>query len=143
MIAVDTNVLVYAHRAELDEHDAARETVTELAQGPAAWALPVFVISEFLRVATHPRVLDPPSPERDALAAVDALLASPSLRVLSPGERYWEVLRELVRASGARGNLIHDAAIAATCLEAGVSTLLTEDRAFERFPGLSLHRLER
>ena len=115
--------------------------VTELAEGTSAWALPVFVIGEFLRVVTHPRILDPPSRETDALGAIDGLLRSRSLRILSPGGLYWELMQETVLDAGARGNLILDAQIVAVCREQGARTILTEDRDFRRFSGISVERL--
>ena len=68
MIAVDTNILVYAHRKELPDHALALSRLTELAQGRTPWAMPVFCLGEFLRVVTHPRIFDPPSTLDEALA---------------------------------------------------------------------------
>lgn len=101
----------------------------------------MFVIGEFLRVVTHPRILDPPSRETAAVDAIGALLESDSVRVLSPGERYWALLREAVVEAGARGNLVLDAEIVAVCREHGATTILTEDRDFRRFPRISVRRL--
>jgi uncharacterized protein len=133
VIAVDTNILVYAHREEFPQHRQANAALRRLAEGPSAWALPVFVLGEFLRVVTHPRYLDPPTSLATALTSVDALLRSPSLVLISPGERYWQLLSETARSGAARGNLLLDAQIAAVCLEHGARTLLTEDRDFRRF----------
>ncbi len=141
MIAVDTNILLYAHRADCPQHDTALVAVTDLAEGEPVWGVPVFVIAEFLRVATHRKVFEPPSSLEAALAALGAILASPSARVLMPGDRFVPLLREVTLGSGAVGNRIHDASIAAVCLEWGVSALLTEDRDFERFDGIRVQRL--
>lgn len=141
MIAVDTNILVYAHREELPRHAAARARLTALAEGDAPWAIPVFCLGEFIRVVTHPRVFDPPHSADEACAALARVLASPSLRVLSPGERFWGMLAAAVRDADATGNLAFDAQLAALCREHGVSALLTEDRDFDRFPGLRTERL--
>jgi toxin-antitoxin system PIN domain toxin len=137
LIAVDTNILIYAHRQEFPQHAAALAVVRELAEGAAAWALPVFVLGEFLRIVTHRRILEPPSDERVALAVLDGLLGSPTVRVLTPGERYWALLRDVLRTGGVRGNLVHDAEIAAVCLESGATEILTEDRDFARFRGIT------
>jgi toxin-antitoxin system PIN domain toxin len=107
-----------------------------LAEGAAAWALPVFCVGEFLRVVSHPRVFESPTPVADALESVRSLLDSPSARLLVPGDAFMSLLADLVRDSGATGNLVFDAQIAAVCLEHGARTLLTEDRDFARFPGL-------
>lgn len=136
MIAVDTNILVYADREDSALHAAALRAVRQLAEGAEAWALPVFCVGEFLRVVSHDRLFDPPTPVLEAVTAVDSLLASPSARLLVPGERYLDLLRHLVQQGDVRGNLVYDAQIAAVCLEHGATTLLTEDRDFARFRGL-------
>jgi toxin-antitoxin system PIN domain toxin len=141
MIAVDTNILVYAHREELVQHRKARARITHLAESPARWALPVFCLGEFLRVVTHPRLLSPPFSVEDACQALGRLLASPSLVVLTPGERFWPLLAQAVREGDAAGNLVFDAQVVALCREAGVATLLTEDRDFARFSGFRTTRL--
>jgi len=141
VIAVDTNVLVYAHRAELSQHELARRRLTSLAEGAARWAIPVFCLGEFVRVITHPRVFDPPFTPAEACEALGRVLASPSLVILMPGERFWTLFEAAVREADAAGNLAFDAQIAALCREAGVSALLTEDRDFDRFPGLPTARL--
>lgn len=141
MIAVDTNILVYADRSELPQHARALAALRELAEGRDAWALPVFCLGEFVRVVSHPRLFDPPTPASEAVAAVAALLESPSVRLLSPGRRYWELFAELVREGGVSGNLVFDAQIAAVCLEHGARTLLTEDRDFARFARITVRPL--
>lgn len=133
MIAVDTNVLVYAHREESKRHADARERLEELATGSAQWGLPVYCIHEFVRIVTHPRVLRPPTELEDALGAIDELLESPTLMILKPGDRWWSLFRRLVSEGATGGNLVFDAAIAAVCQERGARTILTEDRDFSRF----------
>ncbi|MFQ5680378.1 MAG: TA system VapC family ribonuclease toxin, partial [Gemmatimonadota bacterium] len=135
MIAVDTNVLVHAHRAGLPGHERALAWLRHLAEGKEPWGIPVFCLGEFVRVTTHPRVLDPPSTLEEALAALEGLLESPTVRVLGPGPSYPELFAEAVRAGDARGNLAFDAQIHAVCREQGASRLLTLDRDFARFPG--------
>lgn len=141
MIAVDTNILVYADRSELPHHPRALAALRQLAEGRDAWALPVFCLGEFVRVVSHPRLFDPPTPAGEAVAAVAALLESPSVRLLSPGRRYWGLFAELVGEGGVSGNLVFDAQIAAVCLEHGARTLLTEDRDFARFPRITVRPL--
>ncbi len=143
MIAVDTNILVYADRSEMPHHKGAVASLRGLAEGDEAWALPVFCLAEFVRVVSHPRVFDPPTPPEDALAAIDALLESPSCRLLMPEGRYWALLQQAVRDSAASGNLVFDAQIVAVCLEHGARTILTEDRDFSRFPGVTVRGLPR
>jgi toxin-antitoxin system PIN domain toxin len=141
VIAVDTNILVYAHREELPQHTAARARVTALAEGDAPWGIPVFCLGEFIRVVTHPRLFDPPHTVDEACAALDRVLESPSVRILNPGERFWTMLAGAVREGAAIGNLAFDAQVAALCRESGVSAFLTEDRDFDRFPWLRSEHL--
>jgi toxin-antitoxin system PIN domain toxin len=141
VIAVDTNILVYAHREEFRQHRRARERLVELAEGAGRWAIPVFCLGEFLRVVTHPRLFAPPFALREACEALGRVLASPSLVLLMPGERFWPLLAAASAEAEATGNLVFDAQIVAVCREAGVSELLTEDRDFDRFPGFRTARL--
>ena len=135
MIAVDTNLLLYAHREDAPWHDAANECLAELARGP--WAIPWPCIHEFLAIATHPRVFAPPSPLADALRAVESWRAVGTLSLLEEGDGYWEVLAPMLRASGVTGPKVHDARIAALCLQHAVTELWTADRDFSRFAGLT------
>jgi toxin-antitoxin system PIN domain toxin len=132
--AIDTNVLVYSEIVSSVHHRAARRLLTELAEGPIAWAIPWPCVYEFLRVVTHTRVFAPPVPLELALHDLGQILASPTLVLLSETERHAEVMMAVVNESGVTGNLLHDAHIAALCIEHGVSELLTGDRDFSRFP---------
>ena len=136
MRALDTNVLVYAEITNSDHHATALRLLTETAQGAEPWALPWPCIYEFLRVVTHPRVYHPPVPAQQALADLDRILASPSLILLSETDRHGQLFQQVIGAAGATGNLIHDAHIAALCLEHGVTEIVTGDRDFLRFPEL-------
>lgn len=142
MIAVDTNILVYADREESPLHTTALRAVRQLAEGDEAWAIPIFCVGEFLRVVSHDRLFDPPTPASDAVESMASLLASPSARLLVPGDRYLSLLRSLIAESKVQGNLVFDAQIAAVCLEHGATTLLTEDRDFARFRSLKPMTLE-
>jgi toxin-antitoxin system PIN domain toxin len=136
MIAVDTNILVYAHRQDAPFHDAARRCMTELAEARSAWAIPWPCVHEFLAIVTRPRIFDPPTPLDRAVAQLDAWLESPSLTLLGEGPGYWPVLREVVTAARITGALAHDARVAAICRFHGVRELWTADRDFNRFDGL-------
>lgn len=136
MIALDTNILVYARRGEAPHHEAARKLLTRIAGGTDPWALPWPCVYEFLRVVTHPRVFDPPTDLETALEDLAILLDSPSLVLLGEGSTHPEYLFHMVGDGEASGNLIHDAHIAALVLEHGVREFLTTDKDFSRFPGL-------
>jgi toxin-antitoxin system PIN domain toxin len=142
MIAVDTNILVYAHRVEAPKHKRALQWLTSLAEGTLPWGLPVFCLGEFVRVVTHRAIFDPPSTLDQALQAVAGLLESPGIRLLTPSSNYPQLLEGMLRSAQATGNLVFDAQIAAVCRENGVSRLLTEDRDFARFADIELISLE-
>ena len=134
MIAVDTNVLLHAHRADSPMHDVATKRLGEAARRP--WAIPCPCIHEFLAVATHPRVFAPPSPLDDALQAVASWRAVATTRLLAEAEGYADLLDTVLRDSQVVGPRIHDARIAALCLQHGITELWTADRDFSRFRGL-------
>jgi uncharacterized protein len=136
VIAVDTNVLVYAHRQDATLHSEAGRRVRGLAESPAPWALLWPCLHEFYSIVTHPRIYDPPTSQEQAADQISAWLESPSVVVLSEGETHWAALRELLRTGKVTGPLVHDARIAALCLSHGVSELWTADRDFGRFPRL-------
>lgn len=138
MIAVDTNLLVYAHRTDSPWHAAALEAVTGLAEGRAAWAVPWPCLHEFLAIVTHPRIYRPPSPLAVATGQVAAWLESPTLVPLAENDAYWDALRQCLEAGKIAGPQVHDARIAALCLAHGVRELWTHDRDFGRFPALAV-----
>jgi predicted nucleic acid-binding protein len=104
--------------------------------------LPLFVLGEFVRVVTHPRAFTPPTQLAVALEYLDRVLGSPSARLLTPGPSFPSLFAEACRDGAAAGNLAFDAQVVAVCREHGVTELLTEDRDFSRFPGMTPVRLE-
>lgn len=136
MVAVDTNVLVYAHRAESVFHTQAFECLKSLAEGGQPWGIPVSCLHEFLAVVTNLKVFSPASSFDQALTQVDAWLASPQAHVLHSGSQHWQVLSEITRKAKLQGGQFHDARIAAICIENGVSVLWSADRDFGRFKTL-------
>lgn len=138
MIAVDTNLLVYAHRKDSPWRDAAFARLAQLAEGRAAWAIPWPCVHEFLAIVTHPRIYNPPTPMAQALEQVNAWLESPSLRLLAEGDGYCGILQRLLLDGQISGPRVHDARVAALCELHGVRELWTADRDFGRFPTLSV-----
>jgi uncharacterized protein len=136
MIAVDTNILVYAHRRDSPFHEPAARTVRDLAESAAAWAIPWPCLHEFYSIVTHARLYQPPSTVAEALAQVDAWLGAPSLVLLHEGPTYWPALRTHLESGKVSGPLVHDARIAALCRVHGVRELWSADRDFGRFTGL-------
>jgi toxin-antitoxin system PIN domain toxin len=95
------------------------------------------VLSGFLRIVTHPRVFDPPTPLEKSLEFVEALRVQTNVLVLSSGRRHWGIFIRLCREANARGNLIPDAFLAALAIESG-SEWVTTDRDFARFRGMRI-----
>ncbi|MHC4816812.1 MAG: TA system VapC family ribonuclease toxin [Planctomycetota bacterium] len=136
MIAVDTNILVYAHQPRMPRHEQALARLQELAEGSAPFALPWPCAYEFLRVVTHRRVFDHPSTTEQAWAFLRNVLDSPAAVLLSETDRHVEALERVLLDAQVSGNLVHDAHIAALLLEHGVQDFLTADADFHRFRGL-------
>lgn len=136
MIALDTNILVYAHRVDNPFHTAAAPLVCQLAEGKAAWAIPWPCLHEFYNIATNPRIHPVPTPVEVAIRQIDFWLESPALVVLAETEQHWPQLRELIERGKVTGAMAHDARIAAICLSHGVRELWSADRDFSRFPAL-------
>ncbi|MYH30847.1 MAG: type II toxin-antitoxin system VapC family toxin [Acidobacteria bacterium] len=137
MTAVDTNVLVHAHRRDSRWHARAAGCLRRLAEGRAAWAIPWPCLHEFLAIVTHPRIYEPPSTVEEALDQIDAWMESPALVILAEPHDHWSILRRQLAAAQVQGPMVHDARIAAICIGHGVHELLTADRDFGRFSSLA------
>jgi toxin-antitoxin system PIN domain toxin len=140
LIAVDTNILIYSAREESPYYREALTLMSSFAESRDPWAIPWPCVYEFLRVVTHPKVLERPNTIEAALERVEQLRESPSLVMLGDGPGHLRHLLKTFRESAAIGNLVHDGHIATLCLEHGVSEFYTMDRDFSRFPGLKIVR---
>ena len=137
MIAVDTNILVYAHRRESRHHEAARHLVLALAEGTSMWAIPWPCLYEFFSVVTNPRIWKGTATSPDeAWDQLDAWTASPTNALIRETDDFLEVLRGILRRPRVRGPIVHDARVAAICIAHGVEQLLTSDRDFALFSEL-------
>ena len=136
MIAVDTNLLVYAHRAGGESHTRALQVLRDLADSGARWAIPWPCVHEFCAIVTHPRIYAPPTPLRTALDAIRAWSVSSGLEFIGESAGYLDRLQDVAMRGRIEGGAIHDARIAALCLHHGVRELWTADRDFSRFPSL-------
>ena len=137
MIAVDTNILVYAHRPDSPHSAAAAAELAWLVGSPGPWAVAWPCAHEFLAVVTSTRVFPVPTPLPRALEQVVAWRESGAV-FLAEATGYWDRLAGLVLAGGVTGPKIHDARIAALCLDHGIDELWTSDRDFSRFPALKV-----
>lgn len=135
MLCVDVNVLVYAHRADLREHEDYRQLLERLANSDEPLGLPDAVLSGFVRVMTNRRIFTEPTSSDRVWADVDALLESPAAMPLRPGDRHWMLFQQLAKDVGAQGNDVTDAFLAAYAVENNAAWL-SADRGFTRFPRL-------
>jgi toxin-antitoxin system PIN domain toxin len=138
VIAIDTNLLVYAHRPEMPFHERARQVLTEVVAGTEPVSVPWPCVHEFLAVVSNPRIFKDPTPMNVALDAVRRLLASLSGGFLAEGEGYLDALERVARPALLQGAIVHDARVAALCLFYGVRVLWSADRDFSRFPDLTV-----
>ena len=136
MIAVDTNILVYAHREDSPWHEIAMEKMTGLANSGMPWAIPWSCVHEFIAIVTHPKIYNPPTPIQTAMETLSSWQESESLRLIGEGPGYLDVLSENAIRGKVRGSRIHDARIASVCLHHGVKKLWTAYRDFSLFPKL-------
>lgn len=135
MLLIDVNVLVYAHREDSPNHLSYRSWLTDLVDSETPFGVPQVVLSGFLRITTHPGIFKPPSPLAEAFSFAEALRNQPGFTSIVPGPRHWEIFSRLCRETGATGNLIPDAFLAAMAIEAD-GEWVTTDRGFSRFSGL-------
>lgn len=136
MIAVDSNILVHAHRGDASLHSEARDCIRQLAESPAAWAVCFHSLVEFYGIATHPKIWDRSSTPEQASNQISAWQESPSLCVLTESPSEMQALTSLAIKAKVIGPMIHDARIASCCLEHGITELWTVDRDFSRFSKL-------
>jgi uncharacterized protein len=135
MIFPDANLLLYAEDSLSVRHEAARTWWDGVLSGSEPVHLCWPVLQAFLRIATNPRLHDRPLTPEEAIQRVQSWIDQPCVCVVGPSENHWRIFQTQVRESGAMGNLVPDAHLAALAIEHG-STLYSADRDFARFPTL-------
>jgi toxin-antitoxin system PIN domain toxin len=135
MVAVDTNILIYAHRKEYGEiHEDAVAALRPFVEGNGQWAIPYPCVYEFIAVVSHPKVFEKPTPVAEALDVLADFADSAGFHWLAESPGYLKTLRQIAEPAKVQGGKIHDARIAALCLHHGVRELWTRDRDFSWFP---------
>ena len=135
MILSDVNVLVYAARLDVPDHERYRTWLDATIASPEPFGVSSMVLSGFVRVVTHPRIFETPTRPATAMEFANAMRAAPNAVPIEPGPRHWSVFERLCVDSGAKGNLVADAYFAALAIESGCEWITT-DRDFARFAGL-------
>jgi toxin-antitoxin system PIN domain toxin len=134
MILLDVNVLVYAHRQDALDHVKYRDWLKSFSE-KHSFAVADVILSGYLKILTHPKIFNPPTPSEIAWKSVEAIKDHPRASVIAPGPGHWAIFRSLCETTAAKGNLVPDAFIAALAIEHGLE-LVTTDRDYARFPGL-------
>lgn len=138
MIAVDTNILIYAHRRSAPWHKEASAVIKKLAEGSKPWYIPWPCLHEFVAITTHSKIFSPPSTPIAAVNQIKFWCSSPTLTLISERENFLDTWDEILMESKTSGPMAHDAKIAAICLSNGISTLYSADRDFSRFKDIKI-----
>jgi hypothetical protein len=138
MIALDTNILVYAHRADSPFQVKAESVLKTLVEKPDNWAIPYHCLIEFIAIITNPRIYKKPTPLEVAFEQLENITKCSNLFILPDFDRQLDLLKNISIRAKIRGPEIYDARIAASCIENGVSQLWSADRDYSRFAGLKV-----
>ena len=137
MKLVDANVLLYAVNEDARNHDGSRSWLDEALSGAATVGFSWVVLLAFLRLSTKIGLFPRPLTSDAAADRIDDWLAQPAAVIVEPTARHPSLLRELLEAVGAGGNLVNDAHLAALAIEHRAQ-IVSYDTDFLRFPGVTL-----
>ncbi|MHB8464957.1 MAG: TA system VapC family ribonuclease toxin [Acidimicrobiales bacterium] len=135
---IDTNILVYATHTASPHHDRARALVEHLVAGPAIAYVLWPAILGYLRIVTHPAILESPLATDEAMANIENLIAPTHIRTAGEGDDFWPSFRRVTADVKPRGKLVPDSHLVALMLELGLSTVWTRDRDFRKFSGITI-----
>jgi toxin-antitoxin system PIN domain toxin len=136
LILPDVNVLIYAFRADLPQHGRCRRWLDDVIASDARFGLSPMVLAAVVRIVTNRRIFRQPSTLDEAFGYCDDLLGQPHCQLVEPGERHWQIFRQLCVETETRGARVSDVWFAALALEAGCEWI-TLDRDYARFPDLA------
>jgi uncharacterized protein len=140
MIAVDTNILIYAWSKESPWHQEAAELMDRLEFGTTEWAIPNSCLCEFYQSVTSLKKLENPATPKEALERIEFWLALPHVAVLCEitDEDYdhWACFTDILEYTQIKGLDVFDAHVAAICITHGVGEFWTLDKGYRRFKGL-------
>lgn len=136
--AIDANLLLYASDTDSPWHQAAVRRLDEVALGPEIVHLFWPTVMAYLRIATHPAVFARPLSHSDARSNIGALLALPHVQTAGESDAFWRRFAEVADDIGPTGNLVPDTHLVALMLENGVRTILTRDRDYRKFRGITV-----
>jgi hypothetical protein len=138
VIAVDTNLLIYAHRRAAPEHLAARRAIQRAAASELGWGIALGCLTEFWSIVTHPAV-GRPSTSAEAFAYLSALFRSGGAALWLPAAGFERRLLHQAVQLDVRGPRVFDLQIALTAIDNGAREIWTHDQGFLTVPGLTVH----
>jgi hypothetical protein len=136
VIALDTNLLVYAHRSGTAEHAAAQRAIEDACNSRGGCGVAEQAIAEFWSVVTHPAAKDRPSSPDEAAGFLRALEDDGGVVVFTPGPGFAARLVQTAVDLNVRGPRVFDLQIALCAMDGGATELWTRDEAFVKVPGL-------
>jgi len=138
-LALDTNILIYAHFEQYPEHASSREFLKTLLTKPDTFYLGWQVYYEYLRLATHPRLHKIPLTSKRAAEDMKTYLNDPRCRILTETESHQKTIEEILKKlPSGRGNFLHDCHYAALLKEHAIDTIVTADTDFKKFDFLKV-----
>jgi len=138
MIAIDTNLLIYAHRAGVREHRAAQRAIETAANDARGWGISLASVSEFWSIVTHPAARGAPARPSQAMSFMTSLIESGGMRVWLPRAGFAVRLMQLASDLRVAGVRIFDLQIGLTAFDNGATEMWSHDAAFVRIPGLAV-----
>lgn len=136
----DVNILVYAHRSELEQHPQCHIWLENMLNGSENFAMSELVLSGFLRLVTNRKIFNTPSPLYEALKFIDIIRENRNCVIVRPDLKHWTIFTELCIAIEAKGNDIPDAYFAALAIESDCRWI-SMDEGFKRFSNLEWQAL--
>ena len=136
MIAIDTNLLVYAHRSASPAHGAARRLLERAALQRGGWGFTHSTVSEFWRTVTDRSIPGGATSAEAASRFITSLVDRAGAEVWQPGPRFALRLMQLATEKRVVGLRVYDLQIALTAWDNGATELWTSDRNFASVPGL-------
>jgi uncharacterized protein len=134
-VLVDANLVMWAHHVHMPEHERARAWWSRTLSETPLVGVPWPTILAFVRLSTHPRVLERPVDVSSVWDVVAGWLARPNVHCPAPTERHAEIFSRLLLDARASGNHVPDAHLAALAVEWGLE-LMSADGDFARYRGL-------
>jgi len=135
MILPDVNVLIYAFRREVPQHNVCRTWLNAVVLGQERFGVSPLSLAALVRITTNRRAYAQPSSVETAFGFCEDLLGQPHCQIVEPGARHWDIFKRLCVETETRGPRVTDVWYAALAIEWGCEWI-TLDRDYARFPGL-------